>query len=104
MSRKIVFQFILTTIQYRIESSQVIKLEFTNISNFSILYTYAFRNYLIESISTITVNEEVQHLFNVYSMEMIIVRRMSKDPLSRSRQTKKLFMSGCNFSCLVLCG
>ena len=62
-------------------------------------------NSLIHLVPTITVNEEVQHLLNVCSIEINIVRRMSKDPFLKVKANKKkLFMSGCNFSCLVLCG
>ena len=61
-------------------------------------------NYLIDTMPTITVNEEVQHLLNVCSIEINIVKRMSKDPTLKVMANKKLFMSGCNFSCLVLCG
>ena len=61
-------------------------------------------NYLIDIMPTITVNEEVQHLLNVCSIEINIVKRMSKDPTLKVMANKKLFMSGCNFSCLVLCG
>ena len=46
-------------------------------------------NSLIRLVPTITVNEEVQHLFSVCSIEINIVRRMSKDPFLKVKANKK---------------
>ena len=54
-------------------------------------------NYLIDIMPTITVNEEVQHLLNVCSIEINIVKRMSKDPTLKVRANKKTLYVGVQF-------
>ena len=46
---------------------------------------------------TITVNEEVQHLLNVYSIEINIVKRMSKDPTLKVMANKNPLCRGAIF-------